>query len=291
MARKRFITSEMSTDEKIAALAEENPTAALMWPWFMTSFDDWGRMGANPMEVKLTIFPAFPYTSKDIQEAIKLFNKYGLAHYYEVDGKPYLAVNPEKWLKYQTYIRKGKIEDQKSKHPEPPNPPWEANDNANEDLATKNVANQQLATINVLSPSPSPSPSNRDHDDHDRAHEEKPNFAVTYEQEFGTLISPTIAERLKGYIDSGMPEELVCEAIRRTREQGKVSIRYTYSILDDWRNRGIINMAGVAIADQEFEQRKARGDPKRPRGREQTNEPAGEEESKKLELIRKLYLS
>ena len=46
MARKRFITSDMSVDERIADIAVENPVAALMWPWFITGFDDWGRMEA-----------------------------------------------------------------------------------------------------------------------------------------------------------------------------------------------------------------------------------------------------
>ncbi|MGI5999241.1 MAG: hypothetical protein ACOX89_11340, partial [Lutispora sp.] len=158
MARKRFITSEISTDRKIAKLSEKNPVAAALWPWFITAFDDWGRMSADPVEVKLTLFPAFPYTSEDIEEIIKLYHEFGIAYHYEVDGKPYLAVNPEKWLKYQTYIRKSKLEQQKSKHPEPEDAPWQAQNSANQEIATINVAKQQSATINVLSPSPSPSP-------------------------------------------------------------------------------------------------------------------------------------
>ncbi|MBE3584958.1 MAG: hypothetical protein IMW94_02060 [Thermoanaerobacter sp.] len=131
MPRKRYITSEISTDEKIAALAEENPTAALMWPWFITAFDDWGRMSANPIEVKLTLFPAFPFTSKDVALAMKLFHKYGLAYLYEVDGKPYMAVNPATWYKYQTYINSGRKGKNSSKYPAPPNPPWNLQHSAN----------------------------------------------------------------------------------------------------------------------------------------------------------------
>jgi len=159
MARKRFITSDMSVDERIGDIAAENPVAALMWPWFITGFDDWGRMEAVPGKIKLSIFPAFPYTSDEIAEIIQLYHKHEIAFYYEIDGKPYLAVNPETWLKYQTYIRKDKLEKQNSKIPEPKNAPWVAKNNTDDDLATKNVAKQQSATINVLSPSPSPSPS------------------------------------------------------------------------------------------------------------------------------------
>jgi len=153
MSRKRFVTSEISTDKKVAALAEDNPTAALMWPWFTTAFDDWGRMGADPMEVKLTVFPAFPFTSKDVAEAIRLINYHGLAHYYEVDGKPYLSVNPSTWYKYQTYIKSERKEKQASKYPEPVDAPWQVKKSA---IIADNQ--QQLAAI-VPSPSPSPSPS------------------------------------------------------------------------------------------------------------------------------------
>ena len=159
MARKRFVTSEISTDRKIAKLAEKNPTAAALWPWFLTALDDWGRMNADPIEVKLTIFPAFPYTSDEVEEFIKLYHEFEIAYFYEVEGKCYLAVNPSTWLKYQTYIRKDKLEKQSSKIPEPKNAPWVAKNNTVDGLATINVAKQQSATINVLSPSPSPSPS------------------------------------------------------------------------------------------------------------------------------------
>lgn len=152
MARKRYITSAMSVDRKLSLLAEENPTAALMWPWFITAFDDWGRMSADPVEVKLTVFPAFPFTSSEIGEAIKLYDKYGLAHYYLVDNKPYLAVNPSTWWKYQNYI---KFERKKgsSRYPPPPNPPW------NEQLSAMFAENPRISAKNLPSPSPSPSPT------------------------------------------------------------------------------------------------------------------------------------
>lgn len=159
MARKRFVTSDISKDRKIAILASVNPTAALMWPWFMTSFDDWGRMEADPLEVKLTLFPAFPYTMEEIAESIKLFDQYGLAHLYEVDGKQYLAVNPETWYKYQTYIDNKRKAKDNSKFPSPPNPPWEttiANDLQNTAIVADD---KQTSTRIVPSLSLSPSPS------------------------------------------------------------------------------------------------------------------------------------
>lgn len=167
MARKRFVTSDMSIDEKIAEIAAENPVAALMWPWFITGFDDWGRMEAVPMKIKLSIFPAFPYTPKDIEEAIDLYDKFGIVHKYEVDGKEYIAVEPEKYYKYQTYIRGSKREIDGSNCPPPPNPPW---GNA-KDSTEKHTEHDRRADARtcvqvsaderkcIPSPSPSPSPS------------------------------------------------------------------------------------------------------------------------------------
>lgn len=256
MARKRFVTSEISTDRKIAKLAEKNPTAAALWPWFITGFDDWGRMEADPVEVKLTIFPAFPYTSDDIETFIKLYHEFGIAYYYEVDGKPYLAVNPDTWLKYQTYIRKDKLEKQKSKIPEPKDAPWLAKNDTVDDLATINVAKQQSATENVLSPSPSPSPSIIDNDDDNNMAPQPIGFVACFEQEFGRPIAPSEYERLKAFLDDGMEDEVVCEAIKRARANGVPKLTYVEAILKEWRDNQVTNLAGVERVDIEFEKRK-----------------------------------
>lgn len=122
---KRSVTSEMSSDSKLALIADKNPTAALMWPWFITHLDDWGRFTGDPLEIKLRVFPAFSYTHEEIKEAVTLFDKYGLAYCYEVNGKPYIAVNPDTFYKYQSYIGEKRKEKDTSKYPPPSNPPWD----------------------------------------------------------------------------------------------------------------------------------------------------------------------
>jgi len=258
MARKRFVTSEISTDRKIAKLAEKNPTAAALWPWFITGFDDWGRMEADPVEVKLTIFPAFPYTSDDIETFIKLYHEFGIAYHYEVDGKPYLAVNPETWLKYQTYIRKEKLEKQNSRIPEPLGAPWIAKNNTVDDLATKNVAKQQSATINVLSPSPSPSPSPsiereidaRAHDDMSHEESQEKNFDAEIQKinnksfEFGMNgITPEFMDDAEMRLKEGTDPELIIKAlsIGTTKANGNAGAkcRYAISVLQGWAAEGI----------------------------------------------------
>jgi DnaD/phage-associated family protein len=125
MARKRFVSSEMSTDEDIADIAAENPVSALMWPWFITAFDDWGRMEVtSPNKVRLEIFPAFPYTANEVQKAIEQFTKAGIVFRYSIDKRTYLAIESCKFYKYQTYIRDKKRIEDSSNYPAPISPPW-----------------------------------------------------------------------------------------------------------------------------------------------------------------------
>lgn len=263
MARKRFITSDISTDKKIAILAEENPTAALMWPWIITNLDDWGRMGADPVEVKLTVFPAFPFTSKDIAKAISLYDEYGLAHYYEVDGKPYLAVNPDAYYKYQTYINKNRKEKDESKIPAPPNPPWNKN-------TAKYCNNQQTSANIVLSLSHSLS---IDDDDNARAREEKnQKWPGQYERSFALTLNSFVRDKFQEFADA-MGDDVVCEAIKRAKdEKARSPNRYCETILANWLSQGVRSLADIKKLDEKWKgvksrEQKDRGDPGKTKGK------------------------
>lgn len=125
MARKRFVTTDMSGDAKILAVATENTAAALMWPWFCSALDDWARMSAHPVEIKLTVFQALPgIKDGQIQEAMEIYERHGLAHLYMVDGKQYLQANPKAFYKLNSYIQRSRQEKDGSKYPPPPDHPW-----------------------------------------------------------------------------------------------------------------------------------------------------------------------
>lgn len=169
MSRKRFITSEMSTDERLAEVATEEPIAALIWPWILLELDDWGRAEFKPMKMKLSLFPACQLVSADcLATSVDCLVKYGLLAKYEVDGKTYIAVHPKKWVKFQTYLVGTKRPGHTS--PFPGNPAWVGGE-CHESwlLMTRqadraNVSECQLTAADVgrclpLSvPSPSPSP-------------------------------------------------------------------------------------------------------------------------------------
>lgn len=159
MARKVYITSDMSVDEKLNAIAEDDPQAALLWPWLLTVFDDWGRAEANSRRLKAQVFPLNNMVTSDaIEAALTLYAQGGLILIYEVSGKRYMAIPQEKWFKYQTHIRGEKRSIDKSRIPAPP-----CEDEASCAQVTENARKcAQLHTVAdncIPSPSPSPSPS------------------------------------------------------------------------------------------------------------------------------------
>ncbi|HBV87018.1 MAG TPA: hypothetical protein DEF42_10290 [Desulfosporosinus sp.] len=146
MSRKVYITSGMSIDERLLDVAEQDQVAALIWPWILTTFDDWGRAEAKSRKLKMKIFPGNEIVSADsIDAALRLYHEHGLIQLYEVDGRPYMAIPHEKWFKYQTHIRKTKREVDESKYPAPP-------------IALVNAQVRDKSRENTPSPSPSTLP-------------------------------------------------------------------------------------------------------------------------------------
>ncbi|BDI33439.1 hypothetical protein CCAX7_54900 [Capsulimonas corticalis] len=127
MARKIFITNDMSEDDSLTEIieTEECPMAALFWPWFLTFFDDWGRAPASAARVKARIVPMNPLVGiPEIASFIEIYARQGLIGLYEVDNKKYMAIHPDKWFSFQTHIRTAKRMCDQSKFPA--NPAWPA---------------------------------------------------------------------------------------------------------------------------------------------------------------------
>lgn len=157
MGRKVYITSEMSVDERLIVVAEKDPQAALLWPWLLTVFDDWGRAEANSRRLKAQVFPVNDMVTPElIDKALRLYHEAGLLILYEVQGKAYMAIPQEKWFKYQTHIRKEKRLKDESRYPAPPEINNEGSAQMRDDA--RNDA-QGSEDERICTPSPSPSPS------------------------------------------------------------------------------------------------------------------------------------
>ena len=150
MGRKVYVTSDISSDEKLIEVAEQNSEAAILWPWFLTAFDDWGRSEASPKKLKARVFPMLPHvTPQLIEEALRLYDQVELIKVYVIDGKPYMAIpNMKTWYKWQTHIRTSKREKDESRIPPPPS-----------DNSRKCAQVREGERICTPSPSLSPSPT------------------------------------------------------------------------------------------------------------------------------------
>jgi hypothetical protein len=162
----------MGLDEALGDIEAENPAAAMLWPWLIPYFDDWGRADASPRRIKGKIFPLFDsITLELIEEALTLFARHGLVKTYTGgDGKAYMYVPPDKWFRYQSHIHASKRTEDKSHCPAPPpessqkarQHTAETRENPREELQLSRDSAQSRETPrdiaeNRASPSPSPS--------------------------------------------------------------------------------------------------------------------------------------
>jgi len=152
--RKIYIADTACTDEGLMEVADENPTAALLWPWLLLSLDDWGRGTAGARQLRARLFPENPAVTVElIDEALELYAAAGLLELYEVDGRRFVAVEHSKWFKYQTHIRSEKRQNDRSRYPAPPVSDARTCAHSRED------ARSSCGCCASPSPSPSPSPS------------------------------------------------------------------------------------------------------------------------------------
>lgn len=111
MARKRYISTELSTDGKLADLSIHGFLPLLLYTWSIPHMDDWGRLTGDARQFKLLVCPALDILLREVDEALNQIAAAGLWERYEVDGKWCIAVPATKWFKHQSYINKGKRED------------------------------------------------------------------------------------------------------------------------------------------------------------------------------------
>lgn len=244
MARKVFVSSDMSNDERLIEVSEKNPQAALIWPWLLTAFDDWGRSIASPKRLKATIFPMIDIVSAElIEEALQIYQQVGLIHIYEVDGKPYMSIPEEKWYKYQTHMnrtnrRPGK-DKMESDHPSP------------QDSPRGTMGDNGEPRGPVPSPSPSPSPikdiSTTTTREAETAYPELPDnhasltIVDVHTRVMGNpIMSPLMSDFIRRLINSGKSEFYVKELLLEAGESSaKPSLRYLQQIAERWSSQGI----------------------------------------------------
>lgn len=161
MGRRRYINTDISTDPKLARLSKHGPLPLLLYTWAIPHMDDWGRMTGDPLEFKLMVCPALDVTPEQVNEALHQIADAGLWQLYQVDDKQYLAIEPEKWFKHQSYIPKSKRGgDSGSMIPAPPSAERQPREDAagysvDQRKTPQTAADQRRSAQNTASPSPS----------------------------------------------------------------------------------------------------------------------------------------
>jgi DnaD/phage-associated family protein len=273
MGRKVFISSDMSIDERLAAVAESRPDLAILWPWFLTAFDDWGRAEAQPRRLKLKVFPMMDTITPDIvSEAITAFAACGLLQCYSVDGHEYMAIEPSKWFGYQTHIHRSKRDTDGSRYPAHPVDP---DDKCAESRGVpRNLAESRgIGTQNVPSPSLSPSlsPLQRNDDDNtpvrealrlDFAPKQLRHLSDLWTQHMGGTLSPMHVERLSVYREANGPPldlEVIGWAMEQCAVHEKRTLAYLDSILRNCQTRGHTTLVAVLAHENQRKEQQSHG--------------------------------
>lgn len=129
MARRRYVSTEISIDKEVNKLAiQYGDFAALLFTWMIPHAEDDRTITADPYELLYKVVPgrSKDKTEEDVQEAIAGMIKHKLLIVVE-DGKK-LKFKPKSFYKYQSYIPVSKREDEEEPKPSKVNPPVESNE-------------------------------------------------------------------------------------------------------------------------------------------------------------------
>jgi len=257
----------MAHDERLIQVAAECPEAALLWPWLITYFDDWGRAEANTLRLKARLFPMNPLVTVELLDrTLELYARVGLIILYEHGGKRYMAIPATKWYKYQTHIRKNRRPGKDKMESDYPPPPGEEQSAETPQIPAGNRGEERGPVPSTLPPfHPTPStPPNPPTGGEAAAgvlvDEQEPIVVVAthYRERIG-LLSPGMFHALDEWLDKGMAPEVLMAAIDETaaaRDAGEVRRSVDgllKSKLRDWYNLGIRTAADL--------QARARADP------------------------------
>lgn len=102
MAKKRYISTRMSTDPKIAVLIEKGGDfAALLYTWMIPHIEEYCRINGTPEEIMLQVIPGRrDKTADDVMCAIVVIQDAGLITWHAQDR--YLEFDMEYWDEQRT---------------------------------------------------------------------------------------------------------------------------------------------------------------------------------------------
>lgn len=157
MARRRYISTDISLDARINALATESDFAALLYTWLIPHCEDTAMIPKSEVaELVMLVMPGRRDKSlADFEDALKLIESHGLI-LWTTTGVwfPY-----EAFYDYQTYIKAEKRRTSPPPDSLKPSDTKGAPNTAKHRSTPTNAEEHEGTAQNTVSPSPSPSPS------------------------------------------------------------------------------------------------------------------------------------
>jgi len=199
MARRRYISTEISVDKKVNKLAMQyGDFAALLYTWMIPHVGDNCEISGDFEELFLIVLPGRKdKTEDDIKNALSGMTDLKLVLPFIRNEKPMLFFPPKSFYKYQTYISRENRNYQGIEQRE----------------QEENAEKRRESPKNTVSPSPSLSPSlNIEEDDEDKRARDGEVFQF-FNKNIG-LITPFQAEAISKCLDEGMQPETIIAILK-----------------------------------------------------------------------------
>ncbi|MFH1775081.1 MAG: DnaD domain protein [Chloroflexota bacterium] len=217
MARGRFISKDISWDEKVDALPDDS--ARLLFTWMIAHADSEGRLYGDASLVKSLVVPRRNYSARRVDKYLMEMKKLGLIERYCVGKNQYIHIagfeknqvglRKEREAQSQIPPREGGVTPATLRSKAGAGPPQEEVEDKVKDKVKLSSSNgQHLAQI-----------------------------AKYYEENIG-VITPAISEKLKE-IAAEYPPDWFAEAVSESCKHNKRSLAYILRILESWRANGI----------------------------------------------------
>ena len=103
MSRRRYLSTDISTDGRVMALAERcGALGALLYTWMIPHADDDRTLTADAYEIGLKVIPGLGATRADVQQALDVMIELGLLR--RCSDNEHRLEFPESFWRYQSYI-------------------------------------------------------------------------------------------------------------------------------------------------------------------------------------------
>ena len=104
MSRRRYVSTDISTDVAVAALVSEHgPLPALLYTWAMPHADDFGRLSGCSGEFLLKVCPGLDVSVADVDQALDAVASAALWSRREEGGRMVLEFDQHWWAHNQGY--------------------------------------------------------------------------------------------------------------------------------------------------------------------------------------------